>query len=153
MIPASMRAAIKPTASRRRARPPWRRSPGAGSGRCDGRELGPATRANWKFLVGHLQPVLGEHEPVSFLALSGAVLSLLKTIIGAGAELFGFRSRRGHVGVLFLSRPFKCKASRIPNVPPTKSQPAVLLLSLVVLTSAQTGRFKLLHDEVWQTKQ
>jgi hypothetical protein len=34
---------------------------------------------------------------VSFLALSGAVLSLLKTIIGTGAELFGFRSWREHV--------------------------------------------------------
>ena len=53
-------------------------------------ELGPAPGANWNFVLGHLQPVLGEHEPVSFLALSGAVLSLLKTIIGAGAELFGF---------------------------------------------------------------
>ena len=73
-------------------------------------ELGPATRANWNFVLGHLQPVLGEHEPVSFLALSGAVLSLLKTIIGAGAELFGFRSRRGHVGVLFLSRPLQLQS-------------------------------------------
>jgi hypothetical protein len=62
-----------------------------------GRELGQAT--SWNFVLGHLQPVLGEHKPVSFLALSGAVLSLLKTIIGAGAELFSFRSRRGHVGV------------------------------------------------------
>ena len=100
-----MRAAIKPTASRRRARPPWRRSPGAGSGRCDGRELGPATGANWKFVLGHLQPVLGEHEPVSFLTLGGAVLSLFKTGIGAGAELFSFRSRRGHVGVVIPISP------------------------------------------------
>ena len=46
-------------------------------------------RAKWKFVLGHLQPVLGEHEPVSFLALSGAVLSVLKTIIGAGTELVG----------------------------------------------------------------
>ena len=61
------------------------------------RELLPA-RAKWKFVLGHLQPVLGERQPVSFFTLGGAVLSLLKTIIGAGAELFGFRSRRGHVG-------------------------------------------------------
>jgi hypothetical protein len=47
---------------------------------------------------------------VSFLALSGAVLSLLKTIIGTGAELFGFRSRREHLGLFFLSRPRNCKA-------------------------------------------
>ena len=37
---------------------------------------------------------------MSFLTLGGAVLSLLKTGIGAGAELFSFRSRRGHVGVV-----------------------------------------------------
>ena len=81
-------------------------------------ELGPAPGANWNFVLGHLQPVLGEHEPVSFLALSGAVLSLLKTIIGAGAELFGFRSRREHVGcVVPISPPFNCKARRNPNVP------------------------------------
>jgi hypothetical protein len=37
---------------------------------------------------------------VSFFTLGGAVLSLLKTSIGAGAELFSFGSRRGHVGVV-----------------------------------------------------
>ena len=42
------------------------------------RELGPATSANWKFVLGHLQPVLGEHEPVSFFTLGGAVLGLLQ---------------------------------------------------------------------------
>ena len=33
IIPTSMRAATKPMASRRRARPPWKPSPGAGSGK------------------------------------------------------------------------------------------------------------------------
>ena len=102
---ASMKAAIKPTASRRRARPPWRRSPGAGTGRCDGRELGPATSAKWKFVLGHLQPVLGEHEPVSFLTLRGAVLGLFNAGIGSGVELFSFRSRRGHVRVIIPISP------------------------------------------------
>ena len=73
-------------------------------------ELGPAPGANWNFVLGHLQPVLGEHEPVSFLALSGAVLSLLKTIIGAGAELFGFRSGREHVGVVVPIRPLQVQS-------------------------------------------
>ena len=87
-------------------------------------ELGPAPGANWNFVLGHLQPVLGEHEPVSFLALSGAVLSLLKTIIGAGAELFGFRSGREHVGVVVpISPPSSAKPGEIKTFPPAKGQP------------------------------
>jgi hypothetical protein len=98
--------------------PPCRRSPSVGSGRLDGRELGPATSANWKFVLGHLQPVLGEHEPVSFLPLRGAVLGLLNTGIGASAELFSFRSRRGHVGVVIpYLAPLNFNARRIPIVP------------------------------------
>jgi hypothetical protein len=51
------------THSRRRAKP-------AGVPRCwfreaSLRELLPA-RAKWKFVLGHLQPVLGERQPVSF---------------------------------------------------------------------------------------
>ena len=87
-------------------------------------ELGPAPGANWNFVLGHLQPVLGEHEPVSFLALSGAVLSLLKTIIGAGAELFGFRGGREHVGVVVpISPPLSAKPGEIKTFPPAKGQP------------------------------
>ena len=59
------------------------------------RELLPA-RAKWKFVLGHLQPVLGERQPVSFFTLGGAVPSLLNTGISAGAEFFSFGSRRGH---------------------------------------------------------
>ena len=94
-------------------------------------ELGPAPGANWNFVLGHLQPVLGEHEPVSFLALSGAVLSLLKTIIGAGAELFGFRSGREHVGgrCSYLA-PFKCKARRNQNVPAREGPAGVFYVCL-----------------------
>jgi hypothetical protein len=119
------------------------------------RELGPAPGANWNFVLGHLQPVLGEHEPVSFLALSGAVLSLLKTIIGAGAELFGFRSGREHVGVVVpISPPSSAKPGEIKTFPPAKGQPGCsTFVCPAVRTCAQTGGFKLLHDEVWQTNQ
>ena len=116
-------------------------------------ELGPAPGANWNFVLGHLQPVLGEHEPVSFLALSGAVLSLLKTIIGAGAELFGFRSGREHVGVVVpISPPSSAKPGEIKTF--AKGQPGCsTFVCPAVRTCAQTGGFKLLHDEVWQTNQ
>ena len=118
-------------------------------------ELGPAPGANWNFVLGHLQPVLGEHEPVSFLALSGAVLSLLKTIIGAGAELFGFRSGREHVGaVVPISPPSSAKPGEIKTFPPAKGQPGCsTFVCPAVRTCVQTGGFKLLHDEVWQTNQ
>jgi hypothetical protein len=70
------------------------------------RELLPA-RAKWKFVLGHLQPVLGERQPVSFFTLGGAVPSLLNTGISAGAEFFSFGSRRGHLGSSFLFRPLQ----------------------------------------------
>ena len=118
-------------------------------------ELGPAPGANWNFVLGHLQPVLGEHEPVSFLALSGAVLSLLKTIIGAGAELFGFRGGREHVGVVVpISPPLSAKPGEIKTFPPAKGQPGLFYVCfpLCALVRRPAG-FQLLHDEVWQTNQ
>jgi hypothetical protein len=93
------------THSRRRAKPPSRRSPGAGSGRLDW-ELLPA-RAKWKFVLGHLQLVLGERQPMGFFTLGGAVPSLLNTGISAGAEFFSFGSSRGHLGSSFLFRPLQ----------------------------------------------
>ena len=141
-----MMAATERTASEQPATPLWRRSPGAGSPRR--RELGPATRANWNFVLGHLQPVLGEHKPMSFLALSGAVLSLLKTVLGAGTELFGFRSRRGHLGCCSCLAPLKSKARRSPNVPAREWPAGVFRVCCpAVRTCAQTGGFSLLHDE------
>ena len=61
----------------------------------------------WKCVLGHLQPVLGERQPVSFFTLGGAVPSLLNTGISAGAEFFSFGSRRGHLGSSFLFRPLQ----------------------------------------------
>ena len=91
---------------------------------------------------------------MSFLALSGAILSLLKTIIGAGAELFGFRSGREHGGRCSYLATFKCKARRNQNVPAREGQPGCsTFVCPAVRTCAQTGGFKLLHDEVWQTNQ
>jgi hypothetical protein len=110
------------------ARPPCRRSPDAGSVRLDGKELGPATSAKWKFVLGHLQPVLGEHEPVSFLTLRGAVLGLLNTGIGVGAELFSFRSRRGHVRIV------------IPISPPSIAKLGECQLFLATVIGTGAGR-------------
>ena len=102
------------THSRRRAKPPCRRSAGAGSGRL--RELLPA-RAKWKFVLSHLQPVLGERQPVIFFTLGGAVPSLLNTGISAGAEFFSFGSRRGIWDRHSYFAPFNFQSSKIPIVP------------------------------------
>ena len=81
-----------------------------------------------------------------FFTLGGAVLSLLKTIIGAGAELFGFRSGREHGGRCSYLAPFKCKARRNQNVPAREGPAGVFYVCPAVRTCAQTGGFKLLHD-------
>ena len=80
------------------------------------RELLPA-RAKWKFVLGHLRPVLGERQPVSFFTLGGAVPSLLNTGISAGAEFFSFGSRRGIWDRHSYFAPFNFQNSKIPIVP------------------------------------
>ena len=80
------------------------------------RELLPA-RAKWKFVLGHLQPVLGERQPVIFFTLGGAVPSLLNTGISAGAEFFSFGSRRGIWDRHSYFAPFNFQSSKIPIVP------------------------------------
>ena len=68
-------------------------------------ELGPAPGANWNFVLGHLQPVLGEHEPVSFLALSGAVPARLKQSSARARNCSALEVGGSMWGSLFLSRP------------------------------------------------
>ena len=54
---------------------------------------------------------------MSFVALSGAVLSLLKTIIGAGAECSALEVGGTRGGRCSYLAPLKCKARRNQNVP------------------------------------
>ena len=55
--------------------------------------------------------------------------------------------------VVPISPPSSAKPAEFQTFPPARAAVSVLRLLLAVRTCAQTGRFKLLHDEVWQTNQ